>query len=300
MRLRFWQKPVEPTASEQRDTWLEWLKLDGRSESTITGYRQITDRFLKRWPELLMSEMTDDIITGFIEEANPASRQQRRGAFSNWFGYAARTKRIPRNPMQFVPTYRQVPQEPVECFTDAEIAVLEALPEPDGTLVSLLLGSGIRKAEARNLRVSSVDFDNDELHIVQGAKGGSSGVIPLSHSLARRLADYIEAERLGPDDFFWYCHPGGTPTRRHDRALSDGAMHKWWNRVIADAGIPYRKLHTTRHTNATVWRRRGLPIDDVSDVLRHADPRTTRRVYVHLKAIDIRRRMEEVAPEVMQ
>ena len=83
----------EPTAREQQSRWIEWMSLDGMAESTIAGYRQITDRFLARWPELRMSEFTDDIITGFIEEANPASRQQRRGAFSNWFKWAARTKR---------------------------------------------------------------------------------------------------------------------------------------------------------------------------------------------------------------
>ena len=76
------RKQVEPSARELQETWIDWMRLDGMAESTIAGYRQITDRFLARWPELRMSEFTDDIITGFIEEARPASRQQRRGAFS--------------------------------------------------------------------------------------------------------------------------------------------------------------------------------------------------------------------------
>lgn len=104
-------RAVESSARELRDTWIEWMRLSGTRDATITGYRQITDRFLDRWPELAMSEMTDDLITGFIEEARPASRQQRRGAFANWFGWAYRTKRIPRNPMNFVPTYRSANDE---------------------------------------------------------------------------------------------------------------------------------------------------------------------------------------------
>jgi integrase len=36
-------------------------------------------------------------------------------------------------------------------------------------------------------------------------------------------------------------------------------------------------------------------MDDVGFLLRHADYRTTQRVYVHTKAIDIKRRMEELS-----
>ena len=46
LRLLFWRRPVEPTALEQRDAWITWMRLDGKSETTINGYRQITDRFL--------------------------------------------------------------------------------------------------------------------------------------------------------------------------------------------------------------------------------------------------------------
>lgn len=292
MRNPFRRRTPEPSARAQVDDWLAYLELKGLSKNTIDGYRQLAKRFLDRWPELAMSEFTDEHIIGFIEEANLASRQQRRGTFANLFGWAYFAKRIPRNPMAFVPTYKQVQQEPADVFKEHECKLLRSLPDPDGTLMAILLGSGIRKAEARHLTVGRIDFDNAELTIVSGAKGGSYGVIPLERRLAKRIAHYVAVEGLGPDDYLWYCHPGGTLTRRHDRAIADGAFQNWWKRSIDAAGVRYRNLHTTRHTYATEWRRRGLSIDDVSDLLRHADPRTTRRVYCHTKAIDIRPRME--------
>ncbi len=289
----FWHRnPVEPTAAEVVETWLKWMVLDGRRESTIRGYRQIVGNLLARWPELKLSEFTDEHITGVIEEARPPSRQSRRGAFSNLFGWAYGSKRIPRNPMHHVPNYKQTLNPPIDVFTEAECKVLCALPHPDGALMALLLGSGIRKGEARQLTVKRCDLANAEIHIVEGAKGGSTGVIPIEHKLVQRLAEYFLLEGLNPDDHLWYCHPGGSKDRRHDRAIADGALHQWWVRCVAAAGIPYRKLHTTRHSYATEWRRRGLAMDDVSFLLRHADSRTTGRVYVHLKAIDIRRKME--------
>jgi integrase len=294
--MMFWhRKSAVPSAREERDVWLAHLDLDGKAKSTIDGYRQITNLLLNRWPELTLPEFDDEQIAGVIEDANPPSRQSRRGAFANLFAWALRTKRIPRNPMIHVPMYKQSAQEPADCFKPDECKRLRSLPGPDGTLMAILLGSGIRKAEARHLTVSRVDFDNAELTIVSGAKGDSFGVIPLERRLAKRIAHYVQAEELGPDDYLWYCHPGGTLVRRHDRPLSDTAFANWWTRCVADAGVRYRNLHQTRHTYATEWRRRGLSIDDVSDLLRHADPRTTRRVYVHTNAIDIRPRMEALA-----
>lgn len=282
-----------PTAREQRDIWLEWLLLGGAAEKTVIGYRGTTNRFLEKWPELALDEINDEHLVGFIEEARPASRQQRRSAFSNWFGWAARTKRVKVNPMQFVPTYKQAPREPIDVFSQDEIDKLCGLPEPDGTLMAVLFGTGVRKSEARQLQVKHFDLENAELHIVKGAKGGSTGVVPIARVLVRRVQSLIETDELGGDDHIWYGHPGGSHKRRHAKPLSDAGMHKWWVSRVEQAGVPYKNLHNTRHTYATLWRRNGLALDDVSDALRHADPRTTRRVYVHTKAIDLRRRMKE-------
>lgn len=284
----------EPTARAARDDWLEWLRLSGFAELTIKGYRLTTDRLLNRWPELKLSDFTEEHILGVIEEAKPASRQARRSAFQSLFRWAFFTKRIDFNPMHHVPTYKPGPQAPIEVFTDAECEILCSLPEPDGTLMAVLLGSGLRKAEARNLSVKRIDLDNAELHVVEGAKGGSFGVVPIEARLVARLRDYFELEGLSGDDFLWYSHPGGQERRRHDRPLVDASMHMWWKRCVEASEIPYRKLHTTRHTYATNWRRRGLAMDDVGFLLRHADYRTTQRVYVHTKAVDIRKRMQEL------
>jgi integrase len=298
MRLRFWKKPKVTSLRQHRDDWLTWAEVT-LSPRTIEGYRRITDRFLDRWDDLTINDVTDVQLVPFIEEANPASRQQRRGAFANWFKWAYLGRRVTKNPMAHVPTYKQPQQEPVRCFTEAEVKTLIELPEPDGTLMAILFGSGIRKSEASHLTPRHIDFINRELHVVDGAKGGSIGVIPISTRLACRLEDYVEAEGIGPDDYFWGCNPGGSYKRRHDRPLSDGGMQKWWKRCIEASGVEYRKMHSTRHTFATVLRRRGLPMDDVSDMLRHRDPRTTKRVYVHLRAVDTRERMEREGIEAL-
>jgi integrase len=206
--------------------------------------------------ELSLSEFTDEHIVGMIDAVKPASRQARRSCFQNLFGWAYRTKRIPFNPMVHVPTLKTQPHAPVEVFTDAECKILCSLPEPDGTLMALLLGTGLRKAEARNLRVKRVDLENAELHVVEGAKNSVAGVVPMEHKLVTRLAEYFLLEGLNDDDFLWYCRPGGHETSSRS-PLVDASMHGWWKRAVEASGIPYRNMHVTRHTYATEWRRRG-------------------------------------------
>ena len=295
MRLFWRSKQIEPSARAVRDEWLEWLRLSNFSPLTIKGYRLTTDRLLARWPELTFSEFNDDHILGVIEDSKPASRQARRSAFQNWFQWGVRTKRIERDPMRHVQTYKPAPREPIEVFTQAECKILCSLPEPDGTLMAVLLGAGIRKAEARNLTVKRIDLENGEIQVVEGAKGRTAGIVPIEQKLVQRLAEYFLLEGLNGDDYLWYCHPGGHPKRRHDRPIVDASMHQWWVRCIEASGIPYRNMHVTRHTFATEWRRRGLALDDVGLLLRHADSRTTERVYVHTKLIDVRKRMEALA-----
>lgn len=289
----FWQRKPRVDAREARDLWLQWLELSGFAPKTIDGYRRTTDRLLRQWPTLALDEFTSELLEEFIEQASEHSRQQRRGPLHNFFGWAFRTKRLDENPMLRVATYKAPRQEPPNVFTLAECKVLEALPSPDGALMAILLGSGIRKAEARHLTPKRIDFENGELHVVEGAKGGSVGVVALEDYVLRRIDELTTLEGLNEDDFFWYTHRGGSTQRKHDRPASDGAMHQWWVNCIAQAGVPYRNMHLTRHTFATMWRRRGLSLDDVGFQLRHADPRTTSRVYVHMRSIDVKRNMSE-------
>lgn len=289
----FSRRRTRVDAREARDLWLQWLELSGFAPKTIDGYRRTTDKLLKQWSMLSLDEFTSELLEEFVEQASPRSRQQRRGPLQNFFSWAFRTKRLEENPMLRVATYKAPTLAPPDVFSVAEQKILEGLPAPDGTLMALLLGTGIRKSEARNLTVKRINFEARELHVVEGAKGGSVGVVALEDTLLGRLDELITLEGLNADDFLWYTRRGGSSDRKHDRPVSDGAMHQWWVSKIEAAGIPYRNMHITRHTYATMWRRRGLGLDDVSFLLRHADPRTTSRHYVHLRLVDIRRRMDE-------
>lgn len=295
--MRFWRrKPeiVQGSARELRDEWLQWMLLGGSSEKTVYAYRRTTEKLLKRFPEFRFDEFTDEHIQGLIEESKPASRQAIRAPFANWFAWGYRTRRLPHNPMHHVDTYKGTTPPAIDVFSEEECKILCALPEPDGTLIAMLLGTGLRKSEASLVTVRRFDLEHAELHVVEGAKGGRPRIVPLEARLVQRLAEYFLVNGLGPNDYLWPTRPGGGRIR-HDKPITGPSFHGWWGRCIAAAGIPYRKPHTLRHSYATEWRRRGLVMDDVAVLLGHADPKTTKAVYDHTTVYDVRRRMEELS-----
>ena len=133
------QQTVPLSARAIRDEWLQWMLLGRLSPRTVNGYRLTTERLLKRYPELGFDEFTDEHIQGIIEESRPASRQTARAPFTNWFAWRYKTRLIPRNPMHHVDTYKQPAPPRPDVFSDVERKILCALPEPNGTLIALLL-----------------------------------------------------------------------------------------------------------------------------------------------------------------
>ncbi|WP_262487714.1 tyrosine-type recombinase/integrase [Flavobacterium segetis] len=67
-------------------------------------------------------------------------------------------------------------------------------------LIGLLYGCGLRCMEVRSVRLQDLDFDRQQLKVVQG-KGKKDRYVPLSKHLIRGLKTYIEAEKLRNNHF---------------------------------------------------------------------------------------------------
>ena len=73
-------------------------------------------------------------------------------------------------------------------------------------LIGLLYDCGLRCTEARSVRLQDLDFDRQQLKVVQG-KGKRDRYVPLSEHLIRALKVYIDAER--PQNFIFNGQPTG-------------------------------------------------------------------------------------------
>lgn len=279
-------------ARDQAD-WLAWLELGGLRPRTLDSYERATAVCLRMFKNKEFAEITDGDLGHVFKTFPPASRRVRVAAYRSWFRWGIQTRRIDKNPMDYLPVVRRTPRKPIDTFTDTEQAALEALPEPNGTLMAILLRTGIRKGEARRLRARDLDLQRGLLRVLDG-KGGKDRVVPLESALIVRIANFMIVEGVNRDDYLWHTRPGGGQHVSREKPIGEGSFARWWERALGSAGVRYMKPHTTRHTFATWWRRAGLDVDEIQVLLGHESIRTTSDLYVHTDVSDVAARMDAI------
>lgn len=288
------QLALGPTVSD----YLARRAIGGLAARTLDTY----ERDLARLCTLTDPKPAGDITTRDLELIVGTwplrSRPRARAAFRAFFDHLYADGVIDADPARRLPVIRTDRQKIIEVFTEREQDNLKRLPPElrDRALTTLLLNTGIRKSEARALKVGDIDLDQGIVKVRRG-KGGKGRVVPLrdGEETVRILAELMVLEGLGRDDWLWptrYVNPSGETVRR-DRELGPGGFQRWWVRMCAEAGILYRNAHVCRHTYATQRLGQGVSMRTVSRLLGHSSIRTTIDLYDHQSVDDIALELEQ-------
>ncbi len=163
---------------------------------------------------------------------------------------------------------------------------------------STLAVTGARRGEALGLTWRDVDLDIDSPKITicrtaykldngqwlfeKPKTNRSNRDIPLPVSLAlllERLREQQEAYaklcglEFSEDDFVFVRPDGSLPDPRY--------LSKVFRRIVERASLKRIRLHDLRHTYATLLRKQGRSIEEISKVLGHASPVVTLNIYDH-------------------
>jgi integrase len=120
--------------------------------------------------------------------------------------------------------------------------------------------------------------------IVPGAKSkaGKRQVVLFKHTVEvlnrhreQQLEQISRGEMKNPDNLIF-------PTR-NGTFIDPSELRKQWKKMLADLGIPHRRMYDTRHTHITHMIDHGVPITVVQDRVGHEDPRML-KVYAKIQA----------------
>lgn len=168
-------------------------------------------------------------------------------------------------------------------------AIVRALALRDRATIELLVGLGLRRAEAADIRISDLDFSDGSL-LVRAVKRGAQRRLPLPRASLAPLAEYLEdarpvlaAEwRRAAGDFFLLSFSGGR--------LGGPGVGQVVKSVAARAGVRARP-HAFRRALATHLVRGGVTVETVRQVLGHTDLAST-AIYAEIDREDMRRAVE--------
>jgi site-specific recombinase XerD len=152
------------------------------------------------------------------------------------------------------------------------------------TLLMVLYGTGMRRAEVARLKLSHIDSQRMIIRVVEG-KGGKDRDLPLSPALLETLRAHWRW--LKPQTYLF-------PSRRYrdkEQPISDKAVWLACSEAAERAGIrKHVTPHLVRHSWATHLLEAGTDLRTIPLLLGHEDLETTAR-YLHLS----QRHLQQVA-----
>ena len=260
-------------------------------ERNLNELRQFQIRHKCSWPEPSLQD-----IDLFLQAA--ATRWKRTtvggaaGTFRAWLRFlfvTGRSKRDLSSSVALPPSIafprpaRALPWSIIRQFRRG-IDTTTAVGKRDLAQYLLLCAYGLSSAEITNMKFDDIDWNARILHI-RRVKNGSTVDLPLSDSVAKAIAVYIEHGRPPSTCRNVFVRHGLPCGPLSHSAI--GQRVRYWAET-ARMNLPFQGVHIFRHSFATCQLERGVSLKMIGDILGHRDTQTT-SIYVRSALERLRR-----------
>lgn len=269
-----------------RKMMLEELQRRNYSEGTTRRYLRFVERFAQHF-----GKAPDKLGPGHlrsyqayllrVRKLDPASVENHVTALRFFFVRTLHRHEF-REFLPFPRVRRKLPnilsQEEVTRLINASSTLFER------TLLMILYGTGMRRAEVARLKLADIDSQRMVIHVVNG-KGGKDRDLPLSPALLETLRAHWRWLKPRTYLFPSRCH------RDCERPISDKIVWRTCIEAAKRAGIRKRVTpHLIRHSWATHLLEAGTDLRAIQLLLGHEDLEVTAR-YLHLS----RQHLQQIA-----
>jgi site-specific recombinase XerD len=282
--------------------WNQEMQRQGKSQHTLAAYQRGLTHFMT-WNQQTYGDNFDParIIPRdvrdwkahqlSVENASPATVNQRLVAVSRFFRWALKQGLVVANPVEDIQTMRLDTRQPKALKERALRRLLrEASADVrDYALVETMVGTGVRVGELLALRIGDVVIgDRSGKLIIRRGKHDTQRVIPLTLDVRKALEAYLQThpERDHPKAALWWGQDH--PLQHRSSVLR--ILEKYALRAGLEPVNPHALRHTfaTRYLAANPGDLRGL-----ARLLGHANLNTV-MIYTEPDMDDLTRRMERV------
>lgn len=278
--------------------WEFHNRTEGKSPHTIDWYNDSLgafERFLQREGcSLLIADVGEMEARAFIADMQThhwphgfdaeqrtggltaESIQTRVRALKAFFAWLHRERYTKTHRLKKLPTYK-APRQVVDVLREEEItAMLKACASKTGwgmrgqAIVTLMLDTGMRRAEVAGLRTIDVDIDAGWLKVM--GKGGKERIIPFGTATQRALWRYLRHYRPEPlgEDIYFFLNLDGRP-------MSESGLASFFARLAKNSGVLRLHAHLCRHTFATRYLINGGDVFSLQQILGHTTLEMVRR-----------------------
>lgn len=271
--------------------FLACKKVQGLTKATLSNYKGTAIAFFNLIGNKELKDITTDDVRYFLATGmeqhkwSNAHADNLRRYLSTFFSWCIDEDLMIKNPVKRMKPIakRQRVRKP---FTEVEVEKMrEYLSEHekclrDRAILEVLLSTGCRASEVQNIKLQDVDFINKEIFVV--GKGDKERKVFLNEKAIYYLKKYItEGNRDESCEYLFQ-----SLIKSENRGLKISGMEIRLRKMGEELGFKVYP-HKFRHTAATWAIQRGMPIEQVKQMLGHEQMDTT-LIYAQMNTEDLK------------
>lgn len=232
--------------------------------------------------------MTHLASNGYKKINSAVARGRKLAVLKSFFKYLALVGKVKSDPTTNIKMPKTKQKEPSYLSEQEYKKLLRTVrknatkyfKERDMTIVTILLGMGLRLSELTALNIGDLSFDDGSIKITR--KGGKERILPANDEVMISIQRYLKTREDKSSQ-------SPLLLSKRNRRISNASIWHLVRKYMRQAQIEKDKLspHTLRHTFATMLLRQGENILTIKELLSHRNLRTTER-YLHICDQDLK------------
>lgn len=247
-------------------------KIEGRSEKSLKYYQSTIEKMIDRIGKTVKHITTDD-LRGYLSEYQKENDSSKvtidniRRILSSFFGWLEDEDYILKSPVRRIHKVK-TGKSIKETYTDEQLELMrDSCEEPrDLAMIDLLASTGMRVGEMVLLNREDINFEEREC-VVFG-KGDKERVVYFDARTKMHLQNYLRLRNDTNNALFVSL---SAPYKR----LKIGGVEVRLRKIGKDLGIDKVHPHKFRRTLATMAIDKGMPIEQLQQLLGHQRIDTT-------------------------
>lgn len=277
--------------SKASDQFITMTRASGYSTDTVENYSRALRLFsetVELPEEITSSEIAEYKNRLFLKGLKQSTIRAYLEVLNLFFDFCAEMKLIAENPcVSTILKTKVPPKKGYQHLLSREQMELLLQPVcPKGAtrktwprtyaMTVVFLTSSMRNSELRELTRNDLDFENGTIHIVSG-KGDKERWVAFPSVAQDAVTSYMLSElypsNLSPDVPLFGKGDSAASWHGFERPELSGIIERYVKLVTGEEDV---RTHALRHNSASLLFDSGLHIDDIQDLLGHANSATTR------------------------
>lgn len=275
----------EVVVSENTNEFL-WKKffigkrIENLSENSLKVYKDNLERFDSVIKKNFLDVTTEDVrfyIATVISKNSSVKEtylDNIRRFLKTFFQFLVDEGLIKTNPVTRIKPIRGNTSEKLP-FSNMEIEKLRNACSSclEKAVIEILISTAFRRQELAEIKLSDIDFEKGSIRTI--GKGKKLGYGFLNAKALLALIEYIEKERESKSVFLFIRGKNKRFREKAGEPYDASSLYALIKKIGKKAGVTHVHPHRFRRTAATKALDRGLGLEDVKELLRHEDIKTT-------------------------